>query len=199
MENKIKEHIKEWRDLNLSGQFAAARQLYFDELFEEIISNFKEKVEAEWPPIERPVDVLFSVLGFTPEPIILAAQALHPKKHIIFHDKDVAFNEDNRRFLPKFLSDGYERIELPDESFATIYDIMRQQMALNPGRNYTINITGGKKSMVASASIFARDYNASVIYVDYKEYLPELRRPAPGTEYLNVVYTPTRDLPEIFH
>jgi hypothetical protein len=111
----------------------------------------------------------------------------------------VAFNEDNIRFLPKFLPDGFERVELPDESFSSIYDIMKQQMAFNAGRNYTINITGGKKSMVASSSIFARDFNSSVIYVDYDKYDPNLRRPLPGTERINLVYTPTRDLPEIFH
>ena len=53
--------------------------------------------------------------------------------------------------------------------------------------------------MVASASIFARDFNSTIIYVDYDEYDSDLRRQMPGTERMNIVYTPTRDLPEIFH
>lgn len=55
--------------------------------------------------------------------------------------------------------------------------------------------------MVAAASIFARDFNCSVIYVDvdHHNYDANLRRPIPGTEYLNVIYTPMRDLPELFH
>jgi hypothetical protein len=72
-------------------------------------------------------------------------------------------------------------------------------MAFNAGRNYMINVTGGKKSMVASASIFARDYNASIIYVDTEAFDSNLRRPIPGSEFLNLVYSPTRDLPELFH
>lgn len=198
MENNFQAHVNEWKEMNQTGRFAEARQYYFDQLFAEVIVNFENRVANDWP-LERPIDVLFSVLGFTPEPIILAARALKPRKHIIFHDKEVAFNEDNIRFLPKFLPDGFERVELPDESFSSIYDIMKQQMAFNAGRNYTINITGGKKSMVASSSIFARDFNSSVIYVDYDKYDPNLRRPLPGTERINLVYTPTRDLPEIFH
>lgn len=195
MENSFQFHVKEWKEMNQGGRFAEARQYYFDNLFEEVINNFENNFM--WPLAK--VDVLFSILGFTPEPIILAARALKPKRHIIFHDKDVAFNEDNLRFLPKFLPDGYEKVELKDETFATLYETFKEQMAFNTGRNYAINITGGKKSMVASASIFARDFNSSVIYIDYEKYDSNLRRPLPGSEYMNIVYTPTRDLPEIFH
>ena len=181
MNNNFQAHIIEWRKMNQTGRFAEARQYYFDKLFEEVIENFENNLV--WP-IE-PIDVLLSVLGFTPEPIILAARALKPRKHIILHDKEVAFNEDNIRFLPKFLPNGYEKIELKDESFGTIYDTLKEQMTFNAGRSYAINITGGKKSMVASAGIFARDFNSSVVYVDYNDYDPNLRRPTPGSEYMN--------------
>lgn len=198
MENDFQKHVTEWREMNQTGRFAEARQYYFEQLFEEVIQNF-ERMISEKCALEQPVDVLFSILGFTPEPIILAARALKPKRHIIFHDNGVKFNEDNMRYLSKFLPDGFDKIELPDESFSTIYEVFKHRMALTPGRNYTINITGGKKSMVAAASIFARDFNASVIYVDYNDYDANLRRPTPGTENLNVVYTPVRDIPELFH
>lgn len=198
MENDFRSHVADWREMNQTGRFAEARQYYFDKLFEEVIENFENGSDDIWP-LERPVDVLFSVLGFTPEPIILAARLLKPKRHIIFHDSGVKFNEDNMRYISKFLPDGFDKIELPDESFATIYEVLKNRMALTPGLNYTINVTGGKKSMVAAASIFARDFNASVIYVDYHEYDANLRRPMPGTEFLNVVYSPIRDLPELFH
>ena len=195
MGNNFQEHIIEWKKMNQSGRFAEARQYYFDKLFEEVIKNFENNIDKS---IE-PVDILFSILGFTPEPIILAAQALKPKKHIIIHDKEVTFNEDNIRFLPRFLTNGYEKIELKDDSFSTLYETLKEQMAFNIGRSYAINITGGKKSTAASAGIFARDYICSVLYVDYNVYDPNLSRPLPGSERMNVVYTPTRDLPEIFH
>ena len=198
MENNFQLHINEWKEMNNEGRFAEARQYYFDQLFDEVIVNFEHRINDS-SQFKQPIDVLFSILGYTPEPIILAARALKPKKHIIFHDREVAYNEENIRFPPKFLPEGFEQIEFPDETFASIYDIMKQQMAFNAGRNYTINITGGKKSMVAAASIFARDMNASVIYVDYDKYEPNLRRPLPGTEYINLVYSPTRDLPEFYH
>lgn len=200
MENDFQRHVAEWREMNQMGRFAEARQYYFEQLFEEVIDNFV-KQNGNLFPYGSNVDVLFSVLGFTPEPIILAAKALNPKRHIIFHDSGVKFNEDNMRYLSRFLDNGFEKIELPNESFSTIYDVFKSKMALTAGRNYAINVSGGKKSMVAAASIFARDFNCSVIYVDvdHHNYDANLRRPIPGTEYLNVVYTPLRDLPELFH
>jgi hypothetical protein len=198
MENNFQRHVAEWKEMNQTGRFAEARQYYFEQLFDEVIDDFVKQTSYT-ATLGSNIDVLFSVLGFTPEPIILAARALNPKHHIIFHDSGVKFNEDNMRYLSKFLPKGFEKIELPKESFATIYDVFKSRMALTSGRNYVINITGGKKSMVAAASIFARDFNASVIYVDYHDYDANLRRPIPGTEYLNVVYSPLRDLPELFH
>ena len=66
-------------------------------------------------------------------------------------------------------------------------------MLIYPASRYVIDITGGKKSMVASASIFGRNYNCDVVYVDYDQYIPDLRRPMPGTEKLNIVYSVQRD------
>ena len=194
MKTNFQEHVSEWLEMTRNGRFAEARQYYFDK----IASSWPSELVLKDPKVtsseNKQIDVLFSILGCTPEPIILAARALHPKRHIIFHDKGVTNHEDNLRFLPKFLPEGFEKVELPDESFRTIYSVLKQQMALNAGRNYTVNVTGGKKSMVASASIFARDFNASVIYVDYEKYDSNIRRPIPGYEFLNVVYSPFRDL-----
>jgi hypothetical protein len=194
----FQKHVDEWREMNGTGRFAEARQFYFDSLFEEVIANFERTTDEDWP-LEYPIDVLFSILGFTPEPVILAARALKPRRHIIFYTEKVADNSENIQYLSKFLLDGFDKVKIKDESFATIYETLKTRMALNAGKNYTINITGGKKSTVAAASIFARDYNASIIYVDYRKYDANLRRPLPGTEYMNLVYTPIRDIPDLFH
>lgn len=53
--------------------------------------------------------------------------------------------------------------------------------------------------MVASAAICGRDFNASIIYVDYNSYELDIRRPIPGTVKMDIVYSPTRDIPELFH
>jgi hypothetical protein len=110
----------------------------------------------------------------------------------------VSQNVENAKVISKYLP-GTVTVTLQDESFACIYDTLKEQLTLHPGRGYAINITGGKKSMAASAGVFARDFNCSLIYIDYDSYDPDTRRPLPGSEKLSIVYSPKRDIPDLFH
>ena len=50
--------------------------------------------------------------------------------------------------------------------------------------NIAVDITGGKNSMAAGAALAAAVIPADIYYVDTTKYLPELRVPEPGSEYL---------------
>lgn len=190
----LEENVEKWFELSRSGQFQEAKDFYFEVLFENVIDNFIETTKGK----AKKVDVLFSVLGFTPEPIILTQRALEAKTHVIFYtnNENNRFEKEINPYLSKYLTSDYKLVELADASFQTIYRTLGEQMKLLPASEYAIDITGGKKSMVASAAIFARDFNFNVLYVDYTSYNPDLRRPTPGTEVLNWVYDPYKDLPE---
>lgn len=188
---KLIPYLQEWLDLAQNGKFDKAQELYFEKLFEAVINNFQENYSATLPR----GGTLFSVLGFSPEPIILTAKAIQPEIHIIFTTNN---QKVDNNYLEKFLDSNYELIYLNDESFESIYKAMKEQLVLNPNSHITIDITGGKKSMVASASIFGKDYGCRIVYVDFAEYLKELRKPMPGSEILNLVYNPFKNQPELF-
>lgn len=184
-------YLQEWLDLAQNGKFEKAQELYFEKLFEAVINNFCEKYSNILPQ----GGTLFSVLGFSPEPIILTAKAVQPETHIIFTTNN---QKADNSYLEKFLESNYELIYLNDESFESMYNAMKEQLVLNPNSQITVDITGGKKSMVASASIFGKDYGCRIVYVDFSEYIKDLRKPMPGSEILNVVYNPFKNQPEIF-
>jgi hypothetical protein len=184
-------YLNEWLELANSGNFNKAQELYYENLFEAVIDNFKSNYQNSIPS----GGVLFSILGFSPEPIILTAKAVDPEKHIIFTTNN---KSDGNDYLEKFLESNYEMIYIEDENFDTIYKALKESLILNPNSNMTLDITGGKKSMVAAASIFGKDYGCKIVYVDFKEYLKELRKPMPGSEILNIVYDPLVNQPEIF-
>ncbi len=188
--------MREWLDLSKSGNANEARNFYYKYLFDTVIERFKTNNSQTM--LGCPVDVLISVLGFSPEPIVLGAKLLNPKVHIIVHDAGVSQNKINNEVISKYL-EGFTSIELKDESFGCLYDTLKEQLTITPAQHCAINITGGKKSMSASAAIFARDFNCDLIYVDYQKYDPDTRRPEPGSEFLNLVYSPMRDFPELFH
>ena len=192
----IDDKINEWKELSKSGKFDEAHEFYYNELFPHVIDKFRNTYART---VDR-TETLFSIIGFTPEPIILTQHALQPKNLVIFYtNKDEDANVKIMEVIDRFKSVNYHLVELSDESFATIYDTLNEQMKLYPSRSYALDITGGKKSMVASATIFGRDYSFDILYVDFAQYDPDLRRPIPGSEILNVVYSPKKDLPELFH
>lgn len=184
-------YLNEWLELANSGKFSKAQELYYENLFEAVIENFNSNYQNSIPS----GGVLFSILGFSPEPIILTAKAIEPEKHIIFTTNNKSIGND---YLEKFLESNYEIIYIEDENFNTIYKALKESLVLNPNSNITLDITGGKKSMVAAASIFGKDYGCKIVYVDFKEYLQELRKPMPGSEILNIVYDPLVNQPELF-
>ena len=184
-------YLEEWLELANSGNFNKAQELYYENLFNAVIDNFKNNYRNK---IESG-GILFSILGFSPEPIILTAMAIEPEKHIIFTTNNKSDGNDH---LEKFLDSNYEMIYIEDENFNTLYKALKESLILNPSSNITLDITGGKKSMVAAASIFGKDYGCKIVYVDFKEYLKELRKPLPGSEILNIVYDPLVNQPELF-
>jgi hypothetical protein len=190
MKNKIP-YLQEWLEIAKTGKFERAQELYFEKLFEAVIINFSNEYNNALPS----GGTLFSVLGFSPEPIILTAKAIQPETHVIFTTNN---HKVDNIYLEKFLDSNYELIYLNDESFESMYMAMKEQLVLNPDSQITVDITGGKKSMVASAAIFGKDYGCRIVYVDFSEYIKDLRKPMPGSEILNVVYNPFKNQPEIF-
>ena len=194
MANTSTQYVEKWLKLNQEGHFQEAKDFYFESLFAAVIEDFKARTEGRF----KKGGVLFSILGYTPEPIILTQRALEPQKHVIFFTKNGEhFDNEIAPYLEKYLTSNYELVEFEDASFDTIYGVMKEQRALHPAREYYVDITGGKKSMVGAASIFARDYDCNLLYVDYDDYIAELRRPRPGTEDLLLVYNPMVNLPDV--
>ena len=181
-ERNIELDIRRWLDLSKSGKAKEAKDFYYENLFETVIERFEKNNQHVISGSS--VDVLISILGFSPEPIVLGAKLLKPKIHIIIHDAGVSLNEENNRIVSKYL-ENYKFVELNDETFACLYDTLKEQLSITPAQHCAINITGGKKSMSASAGIFARDFFCDLIYVDYNKYDPSTRRPEPGSEFLN--------------
>lgn len=183
-------YLNEWLQLSRSGNFEKAQEIYFEKLFASVIDHFKNRYNNSLPK----GGMLFSVLGFSPEPIILTAKAVEPRVHVIFTTNQ---NNEGKEYLEKYLKADYLIITLDNERFETVYRALKEQLILNPTSQVVLDITGGKKSMVASAAIFGKDYGCTIVYVDFSEYIKDLRKPMPGSEELSIVYSPFTQQPEI--
>jgi len=173
--------IDQWTLLNSEGKFDEANNYYYQNLFDEIVERFKSNFS-----LSRDRETLISLLGFSPEPIILTAKAINPKNHFILTTRNIIDYEKINEHLD--LEPIIKQVE--ENNFLNIYNGLNEIVVDHPTRNITIDITGGKKSMVSAASIFARDFGCQLVYVDFDEYLKDFRKPLPGTEKLITAYRP---------
>ena len=187
-QEELNDNIQKWIELSRNGKPVEAERFYYDKIFDSVIENFCKKHSAN-----RPGELLVSLLGFSPEPIILTAKALKPETHLIISNP---VKQEIIDILNDYLEGDFKLVTLEKDDFKTIYKTIKETLSDYPTRNITIDITGGKKSMVASAAIFGKDYGSKIVYVDFSEYIKDLRKPMPGTEYLNMVYNPSKDQPE---
>ena len=184
-------YLEEWKELASHGNFKLAENLYFEKLFPEVIEKFALENSHHFEGDEQ---ILISMLGYSPEPLILTAKAVKPTQHFIVTTE---VREEIIDRIEEYLDSGFELIILKDSDFKTVYKTLKELYLKFESNNVTLDITGGKKSTVATAAIFGKDYRTTITYVDFNEYIKELRKPLPGSEILNIVYDPNNDQPEL--
>ncbi|ETK10528.1 hypothetical protein DW042_02085 [Bacteroides xylanisolvens] len=198
---QLDQHIEQWiQDTGNPAKHDEAKKFYAEKIMPQLLEHLKDiDIVGKQLRENGGVDTLFSVLGMTPAPIVITQHLLQPKNHVIFYDKNIKVKDDK---ILAHLDSNPTYVMFEDESFGTIYETMKEMLIVSEGGNMVIDITGGKKSMTAAAAIFAKDFDFNIVYVDMSSpgsYIPAIHQTRPGSERLNLVYSPLRDLPELFH
>ncbi len=162
-----------------------AKQFYYDNLFDEVIQRFLTKSSNL-----KKYQHLISLLGFSPEPVILFIRATNPEKVLFIHSEETEHSLDLiQRWTGLTLSKVVKT--LVDSSDPTgVYRAIKDFVKGKAPRSILIDITGGKKSMVGGAAMAGNLLNIDTGYVDYEKYINGLREPEPGTEYPIILKNP---------
>jgi hypothetical protein len=154
------------------------------------------QAELDWAKEHDQIQVhscetLVLLVGFSPEPLLQSVCVYQPKKVILVlnqwygEEEGIVFAQHFQEGieyleqkhlidpLPEFINDpGYV---LPQDDPASVFQTLVG--ALHDVSDAVIDITGGKKSMVAGAFLYAAYAGIPISYVDFDEYHPEKRRP----------------------
>jgi hypothetical protein len=154
------------------------------------------QAELDWAKEHDQIQVhscetLVLLVGFSLEPLLQSVCVYQPKKVILVLNQWYGEEEGNvfaQHFqegieyleqkhlidpLPEFINDpGYV---LPQDDPASVFQTLVG--ALHDASDAVIDITGGKKSMVAGTFLYAAYAGIPISYVDFDEYHPEKRRP----------------------
>ncbi len=182
--------VQQWKNMDHESQEGrlAAAEFYDRVLFPLIKEHFLNNPQNH--PKRNYYGLILSV-GMSPEPLILSILALKPER--------VAFlyTADTEQYLDRIIDETglsvnqTEKREISSSNVTDIYDaIMHLYEKWGKRSDIAIDITGGKKAMVTGAAMAGVVLGADIYYVDNARYLPKLRRPDPGSEFLSVLPNP---------
>jgi len=152
----------------------------------------------------QPCETLLLLVGFSLDPLLQSVCVYRPKKIILVLNRDYA-GEEGAVFanhvkesvgylvekqliaqLPEFVHDpGYV---LPGDGPASVFKTLVE--VLHDVPDVVIDITGGKKSMVAGTFLYAAYAGAPISYVDFDVYDSEHRRPYGYTCRIGAIANP---------
>lgn len=188
---EFEEKLKQWKEL-IRNDRQKAEIFYYETLFPDVIERFKLKSKTL-----NKYRYLISLLGYSPQPIILFLRAIEPEKVLFIHSEETEHYLDviqrwTGLTLAKVVKEGVDSSD-PTGVYRAIKDFVAHK---NP-QEILLDITGGKKSMVGGAAMAGSLLNIDIGYVDYQSYLADLRQPEPGTEYPSILKNPLHVLGDI--
>lgn len=164
---------------------------YMREAWPAVLGRMREDLEG--PPPQP--DLLVLVVGFSPPPLLLSI-GWHRPRRVLLVGSESGGGEASLQHLHAFLRDEWDHFagwkpEVLDplpfpptdtaRAVSRIGEALRTWKAAHPHATVHMDITGGKKSMVAAMFFLACEIGARAVYVD-GDYDEGLRMPRPGTE-----------------
>jgi len=146
-------------------------------------------IRASSGPVAPPVRLLISMCGTSPPPVLLSAHHLAPEELVLVgsatEEGRVAV-EDVRAYAPASCRECH-LVEIdgsdPMRAFGQLRELVSPIVERHDRGSIALDITGGKKTMVAAGFLLATELGLRIFYVD-GEYVPEARIPRPCTAQL---------------
>lgn len=197
-EKQVATLTDEWISLLQTDQSDAALQLYCEQIIPVILPNLHEKFQRMHNRAAK-YDGLVSLLGFTPDTVVLAHQFTKPDTFVVLHTAETArFLETVVKYTKVPLSSFFHEPFVEDPSI-DIYRALEAALKRFPkDARIAIELTGGKKTMGGALAVAAGMLDIDQIYIDYKEYMPRFRKPKPESTYIHVVENPMRLSVDLF-
>lgn len=173
-------------------------QEYYEEHFlEETLEAFRQKVcgHQEDHPESYCYDFLITTVGFDITSSLLWIRALQPKQvfFICSAETKPLINKIGEKAGLSFTQVEYVEVEGADGK--DVYEkvkeyIHKKKLGSKDMHRIGIDITGGKKSMVTSASLAANHLGIDILYVDNNGHFPGEKNLSPGKETPSILEDP---------
>jgi CRISPR-associated protein (TIGR02710 family) len=165
-----------------------AEQFYEKNLMKLIEEDFIKRNKKK---LYENVEYLIMSVGTSYEPLVLNISLLQPDKIFFLCTKQT------EKYLDKVVkycglpSSRFQKAIVSETDPVDIYREIKQAYTTwgQPEKMY-IDFTGGTKAMSAAGAMAGAMINVQLVYVGTNEYLPDFRKPNPGSETLYYITNP---------
>jgi len=178
----LAELVQTWKAMTVKSEAerTASETFYHEHIFPIVLDEFV----ARHARPDRHYDLLIAPVGTSSEPIIMAIRTLNPTMTLLLHTQESLPLIDTIVAIAGLRATQYQRAQIAARDAIDIYREVRNALSrLAPGAKVAVDVTGGKKSMVAGAALAGAVMDADLFYVDSEHYLIAQRRPEPGSEF----------------
>jgi hypothetical protein len=190
IEKNLAELTNDWLSLLRNRQEDAALQLYCEKIIPTLLPDLRSRFLSENGYDPSSYDGLISLLGFSPDTVILTYRFIQPKSIVVLHTPATASLIDTVLRYTDIPHQSFSHEVFHEEPYTDIFralDIARKRLE---GNKIAIELTGGKKIMGTALAMAASILNIDLLYIDYKVYLPEFRKPAPESTFFRLMKPP---------
>lgn len=189
IEKKIGEAVEEWEKLLHdpdSGQ-EKTDSLYREKILPLVIELFKIRERGKLGEVY----CLILTVGTSPEPLVLSVSACKPERVLFL------FTEETEHYLDDIIdmtglrpSQWDKRLVKQNEPLTIYEEVFYAWTRWGKRGDIAVDITGGTKSMTSGLAMAGAILGLQLLYVANEVFLKEIRKPKPGTEYLELLPNP---------
>ncbi len=141
--------------------------------------------------VQGEVEYLILSVGTSYEPLILSIRLLEPERILFLCTRETEKNLEKIIRYCGLQAEEYQKTIVSETDPSDIYmEIKRAYLAWGQPQRLYIDFTGGTKAMSAAAAMAGGMINVQLLYIGSNEYLPDFRKPKPGSETLFYITNP---------
>lgn len=193
--NKISQLTSEWLALLQDKKDKDALRFYCETIIPSLLPHLRQKFERAYGKVPK-YSGLVSLLGFTPETVILTYKFFMPEVFVVLHTKETEHLLDMVCQYGNIPIASFYHQPFSEDPSIDIYRALETSLKhFSDGQSRkAIELTGGKKTMGGALSIAAGILDIDLLYIDYESngYMPKFRKPKPESVYIHLVGNPMR-------
>lgn len=192
MKKNIDELTNEWFELLKNYQDDVALRLYCEEIIPLLLPSLKSRFLNENGYKSSSYDGLISLLGFTPDTVVLTYHFIQPKSLVVLHTPETAGLLDTVLKYTNIPKSAFFHEVFVEEPYTDIFRALELARKRLKGNKIAIELTGGKKTMGSALAMAAGILDIDLLYIDYHTYMPEFRKPKPESTFFRVMKNPAK-------